>query len=808
MKGLKQDLRYGWRTLVKNPGFTAVAVLTLALGIGANSAIFSVINGVLLKPLPYREPDRLVRVFTTFPVFPEFPINAHDFLDYRDQNRVFDDFALYVRDDLQFAAADRPERLTGMRVSYGFFRLLGWQPMLGRAFMLNEELPGNERVVILSYGLWKSRFSGDPRVLGRTVNLSGRSFTVVGVMRPGLVSVGGTYHSLPHGDTVDVWWPLTLDRKNAGQRGSHYLNGIARLKPGVSRKQAHAEMNSIAERLARLYPDTNRDARIRLVPLRQAIVGKAQPLLLVLLGAVGFVLLIACVNVANLLLARAAVREREIAIRTALGAGRLRLIRQMLTECLLIAGLGGALGCLLAIWGVDTLSTVSAGKLPRVQMIGVDARLFVFTFIATILTALLFGLAPAFQISKAGGLHTCLKEGGRSSAIGLRSSRLRGVLVVAELSLALVLLAGAGLLMRTFLNLEREVPGFNPRNVITMSLDLPQARYPNQKAAALFCRRLIERLKTQPGISEAGVSSDLPWSGYDENSDFEIIGRSDAENRGNHGRYHFVSALYFQTIGVPLVAGRWFTERDDAAAQRVIMINRSMARRYWPHEDPVGKPMKLWGDRVLVAGIVGDVKDTPASIGAEPAFYWPVEQQLFGQMCLAVRAAPNAGDILGAIRREVAALDKDLPLADVQTMDQIAAAAFAGPRLALFLVGTFAGLALLLATVGVYGVMSYSVGQRVHEIGVRMALGAHWSDVLKLVVGQGLKLAFIGVALGVASALALHSVMAGLLYGVTATDSITLTAVSLVLFAVAGIACYIPARRAAQVDPMVALRYE
>src|SRR5437879_358168 len=331
-------------------------------------------------------------------------------------------------------------------------------------------------------------------------------------------------------------------------------------------------MNSIAERLARLYPDTNRDARIRLVPLRQEIVGKAQPLLLVLLGAVGFVLLIACVNVANLLLARAAVREREIAIRTALGAGRLRLIRQMLTECLLIASLGGALGCLLAIWGVDTLSAVSAGKLPRVQMIGVDSRMFVFTFIATILTALLFGLAPAFQISKA-GLHTCLKEGGRSSAMGLRSSRLRGVLVVAEMSLALVLLVGAGLLMRTFLNLEREVPGFDPRNVITMSLDLPGARYPNQKAAALFCRRLIERLKAQPGISEAGVSSDLPWSGYDENSDFVIIGRSDAENSGNHGRYHFVGPRSFQTIRAPLVAGRWFTEGDDAAAQHVTIIN-------------------------------------------------------------------------------------------------------------------------------------------------------------------------------------------------------------------------------------------
>jgi predicted permease len=639
------------------------------------------------------------------------------------------------------------------------------------------------------------------------VSLSGQPFTIVGVMPPGLAHVGGAYHSLPHGDNVDVWWPLTLDRAHPEQRGSHFLNGIARLKPGVTMQQAGTDMSIIAQRLAKLYPDADRDAKIKLVPLRQEIVGKTQPLLLVLLGAVGFVLLIACVNVANLLLARAAAREREIAIRTALGAGRMRLVRQMLTECMVIAGMGGVLGLLLGIWGVGALTALSAGKLPRVQMIGVDARMFAFTLAVTALTALLFGLAPAFQISRA-SLHNALKEGGRGSTTGLRSSRLRSVLVVTELALALVLLTGTGLLMRTFVNLQRVAPGFNPHNVITMSLDLPEARYPDAKSAISFYRQLLQRLEQHPEVRAAGVTSDLPWSGYDENTGFDLPGLADAQNEGNSARYHFASPDYFRAAGIPLVAGRFFSYHDNLDAPPVMLINQSMARRYWPNENPVGRRMNVWGKNVIIVGVVGDVKDSPASADAEPSLYWPLLQNIQGELHLAIRADPNPALLLGVVRGEVAALDKDLPIADVRLMDDIAALALSGPRLALLLVGIFAALALALAMIGIYGVISYSVSQRLHEIGVRIALGAQLGDVVKLVVGQGLKLAAAGVAVGLAAALALRSVMASLLYGVTGTDPVTFATVSFVLMMIAALACYIPARRATQVDPVIALRYE
>ena len=812
METLWQDLRFGARMLVKNPGFTAVAALTLALGVGANSAIFSVVNGVLLKPLPYKEPERLVRVFENHPTFPKFPISPANFLDYREQSRVFEDFAIFHRRDLQLAEGERPERLTAMLVSAGFFHLLGFEPVLGRAFLRDDELEANSRVVVLSHRLWQSHFASDPHVIGRSVKLNGDLFTVVGVMPPGLQHVGGDYHSLPHGENVDVWWPVPLSRIR-NQRGSHYLNAIGRLKPGVTREQAEAEMNVIARRLEQQYPGSNKDWRIRLIPLRQEIVGQVRPMLLVVLGAVGCVLLIACVNVANLLLSRATAREKEIAVRSALGAARWRIVRQILTESMLIALLGGVLGLMLGVWGVRALVALSPDKLPRLHMVGIDGRMFGFTLAVSLLTGVIFGLAPAFPVSKA-NLNELLKSGSRGATGGLRHARLRGLLVIAEVSLAFVLLIGAGLLLRSFISLQRVDPGFNPERVLTASVNMSYARYSDQRLLATFFQRLLAKIQTLPGVRSAGATTDLPWTGYDENTSFVIEGRPMSEDRGPHARYHSVTPDYFRTIGVPLITGRFLAERDDVDAPRVMLINQAMARRYWPNESAVGQRFSFdhrpsEKDWITIVGIVGDVKDTPSAAEAEPAFYWPLAQNIWQrEVFLAVRTEVDPFTLVEPVRREVLALDKDLAVSDVNTLEQIAAAAVNGPRFALLLVAVFAGVALALAAVGIYGVMSYSVGQRTHEIGIRLALGARKGDVLRLVIKQGIVLVLIGAAIGVVSAFALTRVMATLLYGVSATDPLTFAGISLLLVAVALAACYLPARRAMRVDPMVALRYE
>jgi len=804
-----QDLRYGLRMLLKKPGFALIAVLTLALGIGANTAIFSVVNGVLLKPLPYRAPEQLIRVFESSKGQPKFPMALGNFQDYREQNTTLAGLALYTRQDVELAQDDKPERLNALGVTAEFFDVLGAQPLLGRGFRREDESPDSNSSVVFSHGLWQRRFNGDPGVIGRAVTLSGRLFTVVGVMPPGVQHVGGDYRSTPHGESVDAWWPIELPPQ-AG-RGSHFCNAIGRMKPGVSATQAAADFNVIAGRLAQQFPNTNQGWGIAVQPLREELVRRTRTTLWALLGAVFFVLLIACVNVANLSLARATAREREMAVRAAMGAGRGRIVRQLLTESLLLASMGGAAGITLAYWAIEALRALGPEHLPRLQSVGVDGRILLFTLALTLLTGVLFGLAPALQAGRV-NLNESLKEGGRGGVGGGRR-RLRDALVIAEVALALVLLVGAGLLMRSFWKLQQTDPGFNAERVLTASLTLPGARYREAPKIAAFQERLLERLAALPDAQAVGLTSDLPWTGYDENAGFTIEGRMAPPNDGPSARYHFASPDYFRAIGVPLVAGRFFNAADRQGAQRVVLINQSLATRYWPGESAVGKRFSFMdrpkeADWFTIVGVVGDVKDFPTSPAAAPAFYWPMLQQTPRQMIIALRAGADPLSLVEAVRKEVGALDRDLPVADARTLETISTAAVAGQRFTLWLGGFFALTALGLAAVGIYSVLSYLVAQRAQEIGVRVALGARTSDVLRLVIGQGMTLALSGVALGLVGAFGLTRLIQNLLYGVSATDPWTFGAIALLLPTVALLACYLPARRATKVDPVVALRQD
>jgi len=805
------DLRYAVRTLFRAPVFTIIIVLTLALSIGANSAIFSVIQGVLLRPLPYPRPERLVRIYFQSDSQPKFPMNPNDFRDFRERNRTFESVAGMTRHDVQLSGkgAD-PVMLRGFVVTAGYFSTLGLKPARGRDFTKDDELAERFHLAILSDHLWRGRFSSDPNIIGRTVTLNAETVTIVGVMPPEMQHPGNNFQAVADGDTVDLWMPFFL-YESPNDRGSHYLDVIGRLKPGVTAAQANADLSGVLEQLMKEH--TGKGWRIYTIPLYQETVGRSQRMLLVLLAAVGLLLLIACVNAANLLLARSSARVREIAVRSALGAARGRIIRQLLTESVVIALAGASLGTLLALGGVRVLVSFLPADFPRASAIRLDATVFAFTMIVALVTGLLFGLAPALTASRT-DLQQSLRESGRSTGGSSRQLRLRNVLVIGETGLASVLLIAAGLMLHSFVNLLRAEPGFDPQQVLTASLSLPYQRYRTVPQRVQFYRQLIANLESLPGVRYAGAATDLPWTGYDGNADgYKIEGRSDEYNQKTTARYHSATPDYFRALGISLVSGRFFDGREDPDGPVVIIVNESMANHYWPGESALGKRISFFSrphekDWLQIVGIVRDVKDEPTTTSVRNAFWLPHSQHSDRNLLVAVRSSTDPALLANQFRVAVRQLDPELAVADLRTMTQVAHAALSTERFSLFLVGLFALLALILATFGMYGVISYSVNQRMHEFGLRMALGAKPSDLLRLILGQGLTLSVAGAAIGLLCAAGLTRLLGSLLYGVKATDPLTFAGVALLALATTTLACYLPARRAASADPMHSLRSE
>ena len=793
METLLQDVRYAIRMLFKKPGFTTVVLITLALGIGANTAIFSVVNGVLIQPLPFKEPDRLVAVLEANPKISNEPVGASfpNFTDWEEQNQVFEHMAAFRVQYLTLIGEDEPLRVTGQCVSSAFFPMLGAEPVLGRTLLPKEENTGQRKVVVLSHGFWQRHFGGDPAVLDRTLTLDGSQFTVIGVMPPGFRFL----------KDADVWTPLDVPAPLQQMRGARFLQVIARLKPGISLEQARAGMGTLAGQLENQYSQSNSGWGVSLTALRDKVVGDVSLGLLVLLAAVGFVLLIACANVANLLLTRGATRQKEIAIRVALGAGRRRLIQQLLTESTLLGLLGGGLGLLLALWGIDALRALSPSNLPRIEEIRIDGRVLGFTLIVSLFTGLLFGLAPTRQATRI-DLQETLKEGGSSM-----SSRrfLRGLLVISEIALSLILLVGAGLLGRSFLRLLSVDPGFRTENLLTMEISLPQYKYRQDHQRTEFFQQLLERAESLPGVRSVALTTVLPLSGSESKNSFGIEGRENAV--ANWASLRLISPDYFRTMAIPLRNGRTFDARDAKDPPDAVIINEILARRFWPDEDPVGKRILFGDSGPTIVGVVGNIKHAGLEAEYEPEMYVPFPEQS-SQLVLVARADSAAIALAGPLRALVHSIDKDQPVENFSTMEEVVSRSVAQPRFLAILLGAFATLALALAGVGVYGVISVSVAQRTREMGIRMALGAQPRDILRLVLGEGMALAVIGVTAGLLGSFAVTRLISSLLYQVSAVDPITFIVISLLLTAVALAASFIPARRATRVDPMVALRYE
>lgn len=813
LETLNQDVKYAFRTLSKTPVFTGIIILTLALSLGATSAIVSVLEGVILRPLPFRNSASLVRAYTKTTTHPKFPVNPNDFHDLRSRARKFESMAAYTHRDMQLSGVGEPLRLSGFAVTGGYFHVLGFKPALGREFNFDDELPGRGHVVIISDKVWRTKLHAASGVLGSSIWLDQIPYTIVGVMPPGVQHPGNAYHSVLYGDTVEIWTPFTFD-DDPKDRGSHYLDVIARLRPGVSLAQAQGEYLSLMRQIAREYSENPDEVEVALSPLTTEIVGRTRPLLWALIGAVSLVLLLACVNAANLLLARATARQKEMALRSALGAGRWRMIRQVLTESTILALFGGALGVLLGLGGTKILVALLPADFPRAGDIHFDAPLFLFTFFIAALTGILFGLVPALTGSSIGPSKS-LHESSRSTTSARSTLRLRSGLVVSEVTLACLLLIGAGLVLRSFVNLLRTDPGFQPDKVLTASMSLPQASYKDIPAITHFADRLLANLRDTPGITAAGVGSDLPWTGWDDNAGgFTIRGETPPPHDNFAGRYHVASSGYFSALGIAVRRGREFQDRDTATSPKTLIINQAMAR-FWQHGDPLGGQITFSdqpkpADWMTVVGIVSDIKDTPSSPGARPAFWWPESQQPFPfrDFSVVIRSSLDAGLASDRLRTAVQQLDNRLPLADIRTMDRVTDSSYSTSRFTLLLIGLFAILALLLASMGTYGVMAYSVGQRTLEFGVRLALGAKSWDLVVSVLKQGMKLALFGTILGVLLGIVFSRFLGSLLYGIGSADPVTFLLAPTVGIIAVTLACLLPALRVTRMDPMTALRAE
>jgi putative ABC transport system permease protein len=807
MQTLIQDLRYGARMLLKKPGFALIAVITLALGVGANTAIFTVVDAALLRGLPYKSPGSLYHLWETRPQ-KEFAQREFSYPDYQDyqQNGVFEEIAAYRGGGGVLRGRGEPEPVSAPSASANFFSMLGVEPVLGRVFQPGEDKPGAGRVAVLTYGFWRRRFGGDAGIVGQSLTIGGASYTVVGVLPASF-----QFALRP----ADLWLPYQPTEAQRTARFMHGTNLIGRLKSGVSVEQAQAEMSAIAGRIERDHNQSHAGTGFRIVPLREQLVGDVKPILLVLLGAVGFVLLIACANVASLLLTRSLARQKEIAVRAAMGAGRWRVIRQLLTESSLLALLGGAAGLLVASWGVAALVAAlpeaQLNALPFLKSLRIDAGVLAFAFALSLLTGIVFGLAPALQATRA-DLYESLKEGGRAAS-GEARRRLRGALVVTEIALAVVLLTGAGLMMKSLLRLLRSDVGFDPRNLLTMTVVLPPSKYGDPVRQASFYEQLTGRLESLPGVSGAGMVDNLPLIGGNTTR-FTVVGDPiPPPGQEVEANFRVANESYFQTLGAPLVKGRFFDERDTADAPGVVIINKSLADRLFAGRDPIGRRLSYTSinstpDQII--GVVGDVKITGLDQAIKPVLYYPFRQSASLATSLVVRTSADPVALIGAIRNECRSLEPDIATFNARTMEEMISDSPASfmRRFPALLIGVFAGLALLLASVGLYGVVSYSVSQQTREIGVRMALGAQASDILKMVLKQGLALAGAGLVIGASAALALTRLLGAMLYEVSAGDPATFALVSATLGAVVLLACYIPARRATKVDPMVALRTE